>query len=92
VGYNIHTKAYWLFNPRIKVIISRDVEFNETHVGLNMDKVLAHLSNSLLELSIVDIKKLSQGVFPLNKTPRWNVGISIGHKRLEHFQMYRCHY
>jgi hypothetical protein len=70
VGYNIHTKAYWLFNPRIKmVIISRDVEFNETHVGLNMDKVLAHPSNSLLELSNVDIKKLSRGVFPLNKTP-----------------------
>ncbi len=51
------------------VIISRDVEFNETHVGLNMDKVLAHPSNSLLELSNVDIKKLSRGVFPLNKTP-----------------------
>ncbi len=60
MGYNIHTKAYWLFNPRImKVIFSCDVEFNETHVGLNMDKVLAHLGNSLLELLDVDIKELN---------------------------------
>jgi hypothetical protein len=60
VGCDIHTKAFWLFNPRIKkVIISRDVEFNETHIGLNMDKVLVHLGNSLLELSDVDIEKLS---------------------------------
>lgn len=43
----------------MKVIFSCDVEFNETHVGLNMDKVLAHLGNSLLELLDVDIKELN---------------------------------
>jgi hypothetical protein len=36
VGYNLHTKAYMLFNLRtIKVITSQDVKFDETHIRLS---------------------------------------------------------
>ncbi len=36
VGYDLHTKAYMLFNLRTKkVITSQDVRFDETHIGLS---------------------------------------------------------
>ncbi len=57
-----------------RVIISHDVEFNETHIGLNMDKILVHLGNSLLELSDVDIEEFSQGVFPFEQKTMMECG------------------
>ncbi len=74
-GLQHSMKAYWLFNLRInKVILSCNVEFNETNIGLNMDKVLAHLGNSLLELSDVDIEELRQSVFPFEQNTMMECG------------------
>jgi hypothetical protein len=39
VGYDIHTKAYKLFNPKTKkVVFNCDVTFDETCIGLGIHK------------------------------------------------------
>lgn len=41
VGYDTCTKGYKFFNPRTWiVIISHDVTFDKTHVGLGVNKTL----------------------------------------------------
>ncbi len=40
VGCDIHTKAYKLFNPRIKkIILNCDVTFDETCIGLGIHMI-----------------------------------------------------
>jgi hypothetical protein len=41
------TKAYRLFNPRIKkVILNQDVRFDEMHIGLNYDISVSSLEQN----------------------------------------------
>jgi hypothetical protein len=48
VGYDIHSKAYKLFNPRFKkVIFNCDVTFYETCIGQGIHKTLDTWISSL---------------------------------------------
>ncbi len=39
MGYDLHTKACRLFNPRTKkVILNQDVKFDKTHIGLGVEE------------------------------------------------------
>jgi hypothetical protein len=47
VGYDTHTKACKLFNPRIKkVILSQDVKFDEMHIGLDFESSVSSLEQN----------------------------------------------
>jgi hypothetical protein len=48
VGYDTHTKAYRLFNPRIKkVILGQDVGFDEMHIGLDSKSSVLSLEKNI---------------------------------------------
>jgi hypothetical protein len=39
LGFDLHTKAYRLFNPRSKkVILNQDVKFDKTHIGPGVEE------------------------------------------------------
>jgi hypothetical protein len=47
MGYDIHTKVYRLFNPRIKkVILGQDVKFNEMHIALDSESNVSSLEQN----------------------------------------------
>jgi hypothetical protein len=47
MGYDTHTKAYKLFDPRIKkVILNQDVNFDEMRIRLDFENIVSSLEQN----------------------------------------------